>query len=294
MMRELKVARIGAAAAEIIAQGGAGKVIGVTSKGVFLRIGNQIMFLTSADYLSPFNLTIMNEEKWLKQLQPEDSFSIRQGELYFPETRITFRVDGAETWIPSDPAVIETSFEEQIILLNKWNEILLRKDPEKGYLFLVNSNTHGAEKDVIRRTSNAVSSLVEGFRSQDKEMFINAASILLGSGGGLTPSGDDLISGFFLYHNRYDRAAGIERKFVSEWCSEVTSLAFQRTTTISANRLIAAGRGWSEKLFLQLIDALFDPSIYLSGQYFDQLINFGHSSGVDTAMGIYFAVKSLV
>ena len=62
-------------------------------------------------------------------------------------------------------------------------------------------------------------------------------------------------------------------------------MAFQKTTTISANRILTAGRGWAEEPFLQVIDTLFTGSDMPSGMA-ELLTHFGHSSGVDTTLGI--------
>ena len=70
--------------------------------------------------------------------------------------------------------------------------------------------------------------------------------------------------------------------------------SFEKTTTISANRLEYAARGWSEELFLRLIDHLFDSQKPFDNEKIQLLADFGHSSGIDTMMGIMYAVDSLL
>jgi hypothetical protein len=291
-MNELKIIKIGEIAAETLAMGGVGKVIGITSKGVFIRFGDRILFLTSADYRSPFNLTLANPNQKLEQLQPGDSVEIHQESLFIPIIETVVQTEDAVKWTPPAPVVIQTSLVQQLRMAEAWVDTLYRLDPLKGYLFLANEIPE-TEPFTAQHTRGSVAALLENFRSHNLEGFLKASLGLLGSGGGLTPSGDDFLAGFFLYHVRYDQAASVKRGFISEWNSEVSQLAFQKTTTISANRLAAAGRGWSEDLFLQLIDALFDSSVKLERNYFNHLLDFGHSSGVDTFMGIYFALQSL-
>lgn len=293
-MKNYHVSRIGVIAAEILAEADSANVIGITSKGAFLRTDDRILFLTSADYRSPFNLTLTGVDHPLAELQPGDLIVIRDGELYIPEARITISTTAAEIWTPSAPVTLKTSIKDQLILAERWIERCRRKDPEKGFLFLANEPIDSSKSQIDQETRNSVLSLLDGFKQEDLESFMTGILALLGKGGGLTPSGDDLVTGFFLYHMRYDQAVGVERKFITEWLSSVTELAIERTTTISANRLAAARRGWSEELFLKIIDALFDPSIKLDGMFWERLISFGHSSGVDTFMGIYFAIKSLL
>ena len=140
----------------------------------------------------------------------------------------------------------------------------------------------------------AAKGVIESYHKQDLGDFLTYSSRLLGSGSGLTPSGDDFLTGFFLYHIRYSQSSGTSTESLLKWNAELTELAFQKTTTISANRLQAAGRGWSEDVFLNLIDHLFDLSIPLMPDFINILMNFGHSSGVDTFMGIYYALESLI
>lgn len=293
-MKEYSVSTMGAIAAETLESADSGSVIGITSKGAFLRTGDRILFLTSADYSSPFNMILTDENHWLAELQPGDLVVFRNRDLYIPGARITINTDAAEIWTPPAPALLKTSIKDQLVLAERWSENLRRKDPEKGFLFLANESNGFFKSQNDQETRNSVRSLVDGFKQEDFDKFMSGVRLLLGRGGGLTPSGDDLVTGFFLYHMRFDQSTGRERLIIPEWLSQVTQLAFERTTTISANRLAAARRGWSEELFLKIIDALFDPAIKLDGRFFERLISFGHSSGVDTFMGIYFGLKSLL
>lgn len=293
-MKKLSAAKIGVIAAEMLSTENSGNVIGVTSKGVFLRAGDSIAFITDAEYRSPFNLTLDYLDHSMDILQPGSKVILRPDELYFPEEHLTISTNEAEVWIPSSPVKIKESNLTQSALVEECARSLLHKDPQKGFLFLVHPPSENEGKTVIQKTRNSVEKLISSFKKQDSETFKNAAKELLGSGGGLTPSGDDLLTGFFLYHTRYDRASNKERKYIREWHAEILREAYTQTTTISANRLAAAGRGWSEELFLHVIDAIFDSSIRLNGRDLETLANFGHSSGVDTFTGIYFAVKSML
>jgi hypothetical protein len=293
-LNDLIVKKIGSIAAEVLSRNTAGKVAGITSRGVFLRIGDRILFLTTADYRSPFNLTLGFSDSRFEQLQAGDQVIIRQNELLFPRIGLIVKTDSADLWTPNSPAILATSPANQLALAEKWIALLRSKDPTKGFLFLADPMPANNDSMIVQKAHSAVSGMVKSFKERDLGAFLTAANLIIGAGGGLTPSGDDVLTGFFLYHVRYDQALEKPRLFVHEWCTEMVKLAFQKTTTISANRLEAAAAGMSEEIFLRLIDALFDPSIQLPDDNFDMLLNFGHSSGVDTLMGIYFGIKSLL
>ncbi len=293
MENDLIVKKIGFIAADVLSKGGTGKIGGITSRGVFIRINDRVLFLTSADYRSPFNLTLSDFNQRLNELKPGDQVIIRADELFFPEVMLKIKTGSAELWTPTIPRRLVSQIDDQILLAEQWVAVLREKDPNKGFLFLAENN--GGENEVLltHQARKALTGMVDSFKRRDLQAFLAAAGGIIGSGGGLTPSGDDVLTGFFLYHVRYDQAVGKTRSFIQEWCGEIVKLAFQKTTTISANRLEAAGLGMAEEIFLHMIDALFDPSIKLTDDYFDRLINFGHSSGVDTFIGIHFGVKSL-
>jgi hypothetical protein len=67
----------------------------------------------------------------------------------------------------------------------------------------------------------------------------------------------------------------------------------ERTTKISANRIKAACQGWAEEIFLEVLDHLLVSSVELLDEEVQRLVNFGHSSGVDTCMGIHSALSLL-
>ena len=291
-MVNLGVSIIGAAAAESLKNTADGSVVGVTSKGAFLRAADRILFLTPADYCSPFNLTLSNADQRFERLAPGDPFTIDDGRIVFPARQMTVQTALAEVWQPPLPVPVKTSPTQQQKSLGEIARRLRQMDAGKGFLFL-SQPLEETTQDTHLKVYHAANDLVACFKKQDREGFMAASGVLLGAGGGLTPSGDDFLAGFFLYHFRYDQAAGRQRVFLAEWCEALTGLAFQKTTTISANRLMFTARGWSEELFLRLIDHLFDPAIPFDEDLIHLLMEFGHSSGVDTFVGISYAVASL-
>ncbi len=292
-MKNISVIQIGAAAAETMSALASGRVAGVTSKGAFLRAADRIMFLTAADYRSPFNLMLDRGDALFASLQPGDAFEIREQGMQFPTKGYNLDFSAASTWWPSEPVPVVNTLTQQKEWVIHLAAQLQQIDPLKGFLFL----SHPQERVVDEYQFNiyrAAGSLVQGYKLQLKEPFLASARKLLGAGGGLTPSGDDFLAGFFLYHFRLARAGGELPAFLADWCDALVKQSFEKTTTISANRLEYAARGWSEELFLRLIDHLFDSQISFDNEKIQLLADFGHSSGIDTMMGIMYAVDSLL
>jgi len=288
----IQVFRVGAAAAEVINSKSAGSVLGVTSRGAFLRVGDRIIYLTSANYHSPFNLTLAGGDQRFERLEPGDTFTIDDGCLRFPARQVVVHTDGAEVWFPPVPVPILATTADQlqrsVCIAGRLNEI----NPGKGFLFLSQSREKITTEDNTRIYDAAIE-IQSAFRAKNLLRFMAAAGVLVGTGGGLTPSGDDFLTGFLLYHFRRELSMRESSGRLAEWCDEVTHLAFQKTTTISANRLMFTKRGWSEDIFLTLIDHLFDPAVPFGDDLVQLLMEIGHSSGVDTFMGIYYAISAL-
>jgi len=288
----IQVFRVGAAAADVINSKSAGSVLGVTSRGAFLRVQDRIIYLTSANYHSPFNLTLAGGDQRFERLEPGDGFTIDDGCLRFSARQVIVHTDTAEVWEPPLPVPILTTNTDQLqrstCIAARLNEI----NPGKGFLFLSQPREMVSTDDKLRIHDAAVEILC-AYKAKDQLRFIAAAGVLVGTGGGLTPSGDDFLTGFLLYHFRRALSMGESGDFLGEWCDEVTRLAFQKTTTISANRLMFTKRGWSEDIFLTLIDHLFSPAVPFGDDLIQLLMEIGHSSGVDTFMGIYYAIRAV-
>ena len=288
----IEIFRVGAAAAEVLGTKADGSVLGVTSRGAFLRVEDRIIYLTSANYLSPFNLTLAGGDQRFERLAPGDKFNIEDGRIRFPARQVTVHTATAEVWHPPLPVPFRATTADQRQRSERIAARLNEIDPGKGFLFLSRPLEEFKLADHVR-IHQAACEIATAYRAKDLARFMAAAGVLVGTGGGLTPSGDDFLTGFLLYHFRRVLSTGLNDDFLEEWCDEVTRLAFQKTTTISANRLMFTKRGWSEDIFLTLLDHFFDPAVLFDDDLIQLLTEIGHSSGVDTFMGIDYAIRSL-
>jgi hypothetical protein len=277
---------IGNIASEVLQRKAQGKVMGVTSKGIFMLLEMNIVFITEANYRSPFNIIVNSIQLLTDHLKPGDQFRLEEGVIRFMSNK-SLSLPFADTpiWVPDLPPFDNITQEERKKRSNSIRTTLYEMDHSKGWNFLAvdidPENT--PEKGRIRvLTLNFEESVMQ----LDIEKCRESVSKLLGLGGGLTPSGDDWITGYLLMKTRMKRSSGIQGGFLTILCREIIDLSFQKTTTISANRIQAASRGMSEELFLLVADSLINEGNILKPEIFKHLISFGHSSGVDTVMGI--------
>lgn len=283
---EREALQIGGLARKTLVDGVAGTVLGSTSKGLFLSTDQKILFVTSADYKSPFNIQLFSLKNISDQITAGDAWHYQDEHLVFTLKDIRIATANADVWHPIAAPLIETTLQEQQQRMDALVQRLRSLDPLKGWLFLAEPANlkPDSEAGLIQEMTNHFLGCVQ---KSDLPGALEYGSSILGRGGGLTPSGDDWLSGFLLYHAR----TGQMNPFMVSLGQAITALAFESTTTISANRVEAACQGWSEELFLEVVDSLMVSDAILSDQNVERLVNFGHSSGVDTCVGIGAALK---
>lgn len=289
MDESLRAVTIGELARRALTEGTTGKVMGVTSKGMFLAAGERILFVTDADYKSPFNIQVPGYANAAAGLEAGETWRFDSGELIFTSQNIRIDIGSAQTWLPEPPPEVLTSISDQRACMEDLLRRMADLDPAKGWLFLAVPsavNGLGAEGEGAR-IAQMTADFLDCVKHEDQTGASAAARSIMGRGGGLTPSGDDWLSGFLLYHAR----SGGKTPFLRDIEKMLTAMAFERTTKISANRIEAACRGWSEQLFLEVIDHLFDLQREFSDRQVERLVHFGHSSGVDTCVGIWAALS---
>lgn len=283
---EREALQIGGLARKTLVDGVTGTVLGSTSKGLFLTSNQKILFVTSADYKSPFNIQLFSLRNISDQITAGDTWHYEDEHLVFGQKDIRIATANAEVWQPPASPLIETTAQEQDQRMNSLVQRLRSLDPLKGWLFLAEpaSLKLDSEAALIQAMTAAFLNCV---KKSDLPGSLESGRSILGRGGGLTPSGDDWLSGFLLYHAR----TGQMNPFIVSLGESITALAFESTTKVSANRIEAACQGWSEELFLEVVDSLVVSDADLSDQGVERLVNFGHSSGVDTCVGIGAALN---
>ncbi len=282
--------QVGGLAREVLSPGTRGSVTGVTSSGIFLISANKILFITQAQYNSPYNIQVETIVNLSSQLIVGDTWKVDGEKIILGKTPFQIDLQAAHVWMPLPLQQIDNSKAEQIERMNALLDRFSGIDRNKGWLFLKDDEKDTKNQTIVseaQRIRQLTENFLDDCRQSDLAACLESARHILGLGGGLTPSGDDWLTGFFLYFARQNK----QDKFMLDLGAAVTSMAYERTTKISANRIEAACRGWAEEMFLEVLDHLFTSSVELSEEQVQRLVNFGHSTGVDTYMGIYSALS---
>lgn len=138
------------------------------------------------------------------------------------------------------------------------------------------------------RFLNFIKSILEGSHKEIAE----AAYEIAGFGLGLTPSADDFLTGFMTGCVYMSKIYCRDSTKIEIMNLGIYKTAGKRTTRISEGMLKAASEGKTGEAVMNMMNALLNQKYFRSFENsFSSLLNFGETSGTDTALGIYLACK---
>ncbi|GAB4264822.1 MAG: DUF2877 domain-containing protein [Candidatus Promineifilaceae bacterium] len=138
----------------------------------------------------------------------------------------------------------------------------------------------------LLRVETAVTQLQHAIAQNKPAHAQKAATALAGLGSGLTPAGDDLLTGAMLAiwaQWPADRAAS--------FCQSVYATAVPRTTILSQAWLRAASAGEAALAWHELVDGLAQSSEMVVCQAITHIKQTGHTSGTDALTGFALTIK---
>jgi hypothetical protein len=154
---------------------------------------------------------------------------------------------------------------------------------------------------VVCAAWRALSELLPAWRANNGRAVAAAASRLVGLGPGQTPSGDDVLAGFVVAQRRFQclarrngfpiRGLLVDLDKLGAACLEA---AHGLTTDLGFARLRYAVQGDLDERSELVIAALLTDQAPRVEAATRELLAFGHSSGVDTLLGIVLAIECCV
>ena len=135
---------------------------------------------------------------------------------------------------------------------------------------------------------------IENLLNQDEnnssaKNYISLVRASIGLGDGLTPSGDDFLSGFIVilyYFNKYLK----QESYIEDFTREIVELIEKKTNILSATFLKLAVEGETFFLLREVIkDLLTRKSFDIS--HLKSLMEFGGSSGASILAGLLFGIS---
>lgn len=144
-----------------------------------------------------------------------------------------------------------------------------------------------------RYAMGSINALLAASPEDLPETFLRACLNLIGCGPGLTPSGDDFLTGFLAAH--FLSNSSLARQIWQQKMGpNVVALARTRTTLVSAELLACAVQGRFSEILYKAWRAL--PNLHTDCKQngpVHYLLNWGSSSGTDTIVGLIIGLATL-
>ena len=269
-----------------------GMIFWVTSSGIFIKTDSRwLIFLSYELHPGPLTINVPAARHAYTEIKPGDLVKIEFGRLSHQDHNLVISAQHLNAWQPRPPAF----------------PALPRPDLHKR---LVSAAEHITHSDQLGGLTDLLPNLLpipgqpstgavqiphwyEKIRIlvQDTNEHQSPASIieLLGTGPGLTPSGDDFIIGFLLAQSRWGHMLPAHENH-DQFNQQIVSAAYQKTTTLSANLIECAAQGLADQRLISALDWLVSETPD-DIQVIDDLLTWGSSSGGDAFVG-FVAVLS--
>ncbi len=140
----------------------------------------------------------------------------------------------------------------------------------------------------------ATQHLLDGITQQRMSLARQGISALLGLGPGLTPSGDDVLTGLIAATLVLGQAIGQPVTFYHRFSAEALAIAYSRTNKLSITWIEYAGRGEVAEHLGRLFEALTQADTALIEHAAHEVLSSGATSGGDILAGIILGGRCLI
>ncbi len=128
-------------------------------------------------------------------------------------------------------------------------------------------------------------------RKSDWPEFAKHAEKIVGVGIGLTPSGDDFLSGVFAALYFYNTT--FKKGFPVDNLKSLAEIVGKRTSLFSATLMRAAAQGWVSDTISSWLVSLFQGESKRVKGLTREIVKIGHSSGADMLLGLVTALEAI-
>jgi hypothetical protein len=262
----------------------AARVIGVTSRGLFLSIDQRVLFVSFERWRGPLTITLDRSIDQLRAVDVGASAVFSNAQLIFPTTQIILSASSADVWQAPLPVSAPRPIDQQLHTLKQIAAGVIARRPAAGLepllATLLDLPLNGPVSTDQAILLNILRTLRQTVHDYDVPAALDSIDRLLGRGSGLTPSGDDCVLGLLLMLNRWQT----DRDW-RDLNQAVVNAAYHKTTTISANLIESAAQGEADERLINVVDGLITgtPS---SVDCVNHVVDWGNSSGIDALAGM--------
>jgi len=280
---------IGRFAFKELAQISHGELVGVTSKGIFIRTEmGGVVFVSREKFRGPLTVTLQEREPDFRTLQNGARVQLSSGLVELPGVQILLSLEETQVWHPPPKPSGYGSFESSISRMKTVFSQIAEMGASSSFLTctmrILGLQRKKQSEEYALELIERMETLINAIRDNKFGIYTELIIDLLGWGSGLTPSGDDFISGFLLVNTRWRHALRVGRDF-REVNKLVVTVADQRTTALSANLIKCAAEGSADERLIRSLDWTLTGKP-INHNCAAELLSYGSSSGVDTYAGI--------
>ena len=138
-----------------------------------------------------------------------------------------------------------------------------------------------------------VRALLLAIKVGDSQIVREVSSHLVGLGIGLTPSGDDLLSGLMVAHV-LGSINGLGLRDPAAFTKQVVRASKGRTTLLSFEYLLQASKGRANEHVAAVVESIFTSGEGEVATATKRAISIGETSGTDTLVGVCVGVRSVL
>jgi hypothetical protein len=310
--RRLKATQVGYRVREMTQVGPVvAQVQGVYQRACNLEMpGGRLITLLAPARPGPANIVVPDLQGVLGRVADGQTVTVTSASLKVAEANLVIDLTGAPAWErvrPPDLPLPGRSVRHAAILAAM--AIALERAESPGLIHLLPDLVGGTRAEpgplpvemgldfslqagMLLQARSAILQLETLLTAGELEASLACAKSLIGLGLGLTPSGDDFLTGMILTLHYANWAPGSETRGIAAFGRGVVGLAMGRTTPVSLEQLRYASHGEAEEVIARAAIALLWALESLRPAI-EALLDTGSSSGSDLLSGMCIASKLL-
>jgi hypothetical protein len=268
---------------------------GNTSRGIFLKFHPEgLIFLSYEDFRGPFTLNVSSTvASQVQDLTPGTQIIFGQDRiLFFEHQNLGISLGDTIPWQPEAFQSVEgvKDLAGNLTILAGWLESNTPAESFGAVSSLIASTGDSGRFDPAS-LEGKLRDIYLAIRTSDYMAFVKAAIKVIGLGSGLTPSGDDFLTGMSLCVSRYQHVIkGL--KGYSSWFELLSPMMKEKTTVLSSDLYSASLLGSADERLIKAFDSIMKNRM-VEEEIIPSIAGWGSSSGFDALSGFYLLMKAI-
>lgn len=273
-----------------------GSVHSVFNQSFNIQFGDRLVHIGALDSgLAPFGIGLDYADTQLLtrkvNIRQSVAWNNRKSELIFSSGEILSLQHATVDDLllscnPYDRVTLQKNFEEIIGQLfdEKWQTGIVQTEKDKQHILYYLRSTEPSIHDspIVKEFAN-LQALVQGEKTAAVPLF----NYWIGRGAGLTPSGDDILTGLTAMLS----VLGTSVPFVEHLASYLHQYGSQRTTQVGLEYLLYATVHQFHSHLVHLCKNVLQPNRQQVLTALEEMRKMGHTSGTDTLLGLLLGMK---